>query len=459
MVTTMASTSFTPYHSSPLASSAEHRASSPSTLRRTAKLWDEYERRAIENAKRRETTCGTPLQTPSSQRFSNGTLVDIIKSYDPTASAASTPKLDFDFPLRNHRHSTPSTSVPTTGVAVAICKACKDPIDSTSGVCEACMKTIIISPSSSPSTPLLSPCSRNFASTDLPKLHKESASGSTTPAASSSPGRKTYRPTSQLTDPPIRLSSLHALEPKKPSPYSATTSSQQSTRKASLTDPNEPFLRLQLSRKPLPATPHPLAPSTPSSAGRPSPDSGRRKRPSSLKPVPTPPQREQGHGHAHAHSVSHLPAWSLHSSSSHPSPHYQPSTSLHHHPVYHYPGSTRTSAPASLNRASYIQNAVSAWDDWDSDDEEEDKVGLVGYWKGRVWRGSSGSLAAGGHGEEKQTKARGKKKAKEGNGAKSEEEEEQSGANGKKGKKEKRRSVFVRVMSCGWLHGCGGEGR
>lgn len=33
---------------------------------------------------------------------------------------------------------------------------------------------------------------------------------------------------------------------------------------------------------------------------------------------------------------------------------------------------------------------MSAWD-WDSDDEEE-KAGLVGYWRGRKWRGTSGSL-------------------------------------------------------------------
>lgn len=40
---------------------------------------------------------------------------------------------------------------------------------------------------------------------------------------------------------------------------------------------------------------------------------------------------------------------------------------------------------------------MSAWDDWDSEEEEEN-AGLVKYWRGRKWRSSRGSLGGSGAG-------------------------------------------------------------
>lgn len=86
--------------------------------------------------------------------------------------------------------------------------------------------------------------------------------------------------------------------------------------------------------------------------------------------------------------------------------------------------SNATASPPSVSRASYnLQNQMSAWD-WDSDDEEE-KAGLVRYWRGRKWRGSRGSLGG--------TSGRDSV-------AKEESAKEES--------KRKRRG-FVRVISCG----------
>jgi hypothetical protein len=86
--------------------------------------------------------------------------------------------------------------------------------------------------------------------------------------------------------------------------------------------------------------------------------------------------------------------------------------------------SNATASPPNVSRASYnLQNQMSVWD-WDSDDEEE-KAGLVQYWRGRKWRGSRGSLS-GTNGRDSAGK---EESAKEEN-------------------KRKRRG-FVRAISCG----------
>lgn len=82
-------------------------------------------------------------------------------------------------------------------------------------------------------------------------------------------------------------------------------------------------------------------------------------------------------------------------------------------------------------RASYqLQNTTSAWEDSDSEDEE--KVGLVRYWRGRRWRGSRGSLGG------QSTQARRDSATNEDDVKKAD-----ASASGKK------RRGFVRVISCG----------
>ncbi|KAF2192659.1 hypothetical protein K469DRAFT_746035 [Zopfia rhizophila CBS 207.26] len=402
------SSTFAPHQSSPLARATfplKDPKTPPCTPRNTARLWDEYEKRAIENAKRRETTfSSTPLRVPESQRFSSGTVLDIIKSYDPyssprapvsspVSSIAASPQFDFGFSNSSHQKSISDLISSTT---VAICKTCKQSIPSASGICGKCKRTIVLDSKSGETTPPLNPSCRNFASTDLLKLHKESASGTTTPT-SSSPKRKSQRPTSnQLNELPIHLSSLDPLPPLNP----PCSTENPRSRNPSLTDPNEPFLRLQITRKPVPRT-HPSSPTTPPSTSH-SHTSSPHTRPSSLVNITTPPQDTDYSRHVSA-TPSELSI------------------------LYPYI-SGATTTPPGVSRANYnLQNTMSAWDDWDSDEEEE-KVRLVDYWRGRKWRGSRGSLggtaSAGGRrdsaGKEEPGKGEGKKKR-----------------------------GFIRVMSCG----------
>jgi hypothetical protein len=375
-MTSTTTLAFAPHQPSPLArttSPFKDPRTPPCTPRTpTAKLWDEYERRAMENARRRETTCGSSLQSPQLQRFSSGAVFDIIKKYDPhssqysprisgispTTSATESPNFEFGFP-GSARHRGRADSVYST--TVAICKTCKEAISSSSGICEKCMKTIVISSTSGESTPPLGPACRNFASTDLPKLHKESTSGTTTPAPRS-PKRKSRRSSStQLADPPIRLSSLRPLRTCE-NPKSSSEAPR--PRKSSLTDPNEAFMRLQIARKPVPIPRTlPVSPTTLPSTSH-SHVSNTRTRCSSLANVTEPSQ------FAHPRHASATPS-ELSTMA--------PCTS------------NTTTSPPSVSRASYnLENQTSAWD-WDSDDEEE-KAGLVGYWRARKWRGSRGSL-------------------------------------------------------------------
>ncbi|KAF2709480.1 hypothetical protein K504DRAFT_502207 [Pleomassaria siparia CBS 279.74] len=377
----------------------------------TAKLWDECEKRALEDERRRDITCRSSPQARHSQHFSSNAVLDIVKGYDPqptpripSTSPSPTPQFEFGFSASFLSRIKLDAPFPST---VAICKTCKGSIMSTSGVCKKCKRTtIILTPTCGESTPPLSPSCRNFGSTDLPKLHKESASGATTPT-SPSPKRKTHRPRSiQLVDPPVRLSSLR--------PLRTPCSEALRPRKASLTDPNGPFTRLHVSRKPVVASGSPTRPPSPTT---PPPtlqshSSHARTRPSSLANITTPPQYASYPQHTST-SPSDLSTLSPYFSSS----------------------STTTTSPRSVYRASCrLQNTTSAWDEWDSDEEE--KAGLVKYWRGRKWRGSRGSL---------------------GGSASSSAARRDSGPGGKeemiKEETRKKRMGFVRVISCG----CGGD--
>lgn len=414
MASAMSPPSFIPYQSSPLApehsSSRNQQSPSPSVPRHTAKLWDEYERRAIDNAKRRETSYSSNTVSASqsqSQRISNGTVFDIIRSYDTPASPVPSAKFDFDFGTPKTRRKASRPATPST---VAICKTCRGSIDYSSGVCEKCMRSIVLPPSGE-STPL-SPSRRNFATTNLPRLHKESTSGTSTPT-STSPKRRPQRDSAtHLLDhePPIRLSSLRPPPTLEQAPRISTDTTR--SRKSSLTDPNEPFLRLQISRKPLPRT----SPSTPSTPPYNAHAHAHTRTPSHVHAhITTPPSNSNSH-YTHTHS-----AYPSHASAT-------PSELSTLYPYISH--STATTSPPSVCRASYsLQNTTSAWDDWDSD--EEDKAGLVGYWRGKKWRGSRGSLG--------------------GSAATTTRESASAGEDGGKeeGKRSGKRRGFVRVLSCG----------
>lgn len=77
---------------------------------------------------------------------------------------------------------------------------------------------------------------------------------------------------------------------------------------------------------------------------------------------------------------------------------------------------------------------MSAWEESDSEDEE--KRGLVKYWRGRRWRGSIG-------GDSRKGVRRGSE-AGVGTG-----EETNGAGGGDRGKVQGKRRGFVRVISCG----------
>lgn len=194
----------------------------PCTPAKTAKAWDEYERQARQNARRRDRAS----QGPRTQR--NSASSEMGKG---SRSSASTSRSSYDFKFRN--------VTITASTAVATCKNCKQAITYASGICERCTKTIILPSYSGVSTPPLSPTARNFAFTDLHQLERHTSQDDPNTWLSTSSMRKDYSPALQFTNPPIRLDSL------RPPPNTQDIMETTRGRKTSLTDPNEPFLRLQ----------------------------------------------------------------------------------------------------------------------------------------------------------------------------------------------------------------------
>ncbi|KAF2691976.1 hypothetical protein K458DRAFT_425822 [Lentithecium fluviatile CBS 122367] len=364
----------------------------------------------VANTQETTTTYTTPtLQSQHSSSSSSGTILDIIKSYDPSPSPkvltmAVTLTAKFELgPSPRHRKNTSTT--------VAICKTCEKAITPTMGICEQCKKTIVMPSAQGEMTSALSPAVRNFASIDLPQLEKD-LSGITTPTFTS-PKRRAQRhsPQTNLADPPIRLSSLD--DPPPPPPSTPRTSEEGlRPRELSLNDLHESFLRLQISRYAVSSAPR--TPTTPpstshshsqhSSNGGP----GLRTRPSSLANITT-PQLSTRHNSA---------------------------TLSEFNPLYPYFSSSTTAAsPPSVGRASYqLQNTMSAWDDWDSEGEGE-KVGLIGYWKEKKWMGSKGSSTG----------------ASSGAGMGRRESAGKEGVDGKGERKGREMRAFVKVISCGCL--------
>ncbi|KAF2823428.1 hypothetical protein CC86DRAFT_396210 [Ophiobolus disseminans] len=147
----MASTTltFAPHQPSPLArtiSPFKDPRTPPSTPGKTAKLWDEYERRAVENVMKREGGF-------SASQLQRSSASDIPRT---SATLIASARSSFDFKFRSRATSSSPSHT-------AICKTCKQPITYASGICKSCKKTVILSATSGESTPPLSPAARNFA--------------------------------------------------------------------------------------------------------------------------------------------------------------------------------------------------------------------------------------------------------------------------------------------------------
>lgn len=309
----------------------------PCTPAKTARAWDEYEKQARQNAKRRDRA------SQASQPKRDSAASDAGKG---SRSSSSTARSSYDFKFRN-------VSIATS--AVATCKSCMQPITYSSGICERCKRTIILASPTGESTPPLTPSARNFASTDLHLLEKHTSLEDSRSQSSNLPKRRGNLPNLQFTNPPIRLDSL------RPPPEVKDFVEPNRSRKASLTDPNEPFLRLQYAHQYAPNTYSiPSTPTYPPTSPPSTVPSRVSTRPSSFAQMTSPLTQ---------HAV--LPSFVRQNSGT-------PSELSH---LQHYaPVPVGSTSPPSLHNVnSALQNTTSAWDDWDSDGEE--KVRLVGYWK------------------------------------------------------------------------------
>ncbi|KAL5119479.1 hypothetical protein ACEQ8H_002544 [Pleosporales sp. CAS-2024a] len=396
---------FAPHQPSPLArttSPFKDPRTPPTTPCKTAKRWDACEKRAVENARRREGAS----QGLQPQRSSASDL--------PRNSATIIASARSSFDLLFRSRATASSSSSTT----ATCKSCKQPIAYASGICEPCKTTIILPPSSGDFTPPLSPSSRNFASSDLQELHRKLSREEKASPQVTSPKRRSFCPMPPNHMPPIRLSSLHP--PPGQEPAVETTR----TRKISLTDPNEAVLRFQIAPTAYPprSGSHPASPTyqptTPPSTSH----SRTSTRPSSLA-NPVSPLSPAVHIPTHAYG-RHNSATSSEMSSL-------------------YPHKSQT---ASLYTG---YGLTSAWDDWDSDGEDE-KTGLVTLLKSigkakkkeRADSMNSAGARLNSAREEERKKSRDQRRKSEESHVKEANEEK------------KRPSGFVRAISCG---GCSSE--
>lgn len=254
---TSATMTSTTQHSSPLArttSPFKHPRPAPCTPGNTAQIWDEYERRAVENARRRDTTWSTSRRQTQQSRYSSGTVLDIIKSYDshPSPNVSyrrASPHFDFGFPTHQDSQSIPDSTT------VVTCKTCGKPITSTLGVCQTCTKTIVLSapgPVPPPPPPPSSP-SALFQDETAPTFKQPTSP----PPSPSSPSFL-----------PMRFSSL-------PPPPTLPPSR---ARKSSLP-------HIQITRKPIPSLSSHPSPTTP-------PSTSHSTRPTSLANITTPPYRQ-----------------------------------------------------------------------------------------------------------------------------------------------------------------------
>ena len=396
----------------------------------TARIWDEYEKRAVENARKRDNAArNSRRQTQQSSRLSSGTVLDIIKSYDPQSSPRipcpspsivnGSPQFDFEFsPLRSNITNITDTTT------VATCKTCKQPVTSALGMCKRCKQTIVLTSRPKESTSGSVPSLNDHGSPNHPQSKNDSSFQNNLSSPRTPPGSASHRSSeTQPTDFPIRLSSLRPPPPVQGTPRSSTDAPH--LRQPSITDPSDPFLRLQHSRKHLPRLPsaHASTPTTPPSTSR-SHMSAPRTRPISLANVTTPPTTATTAITTNTASTATSYETTRHTSTT-------PSEFSGLCPCV-TSSSTATSLPSVCHASYQLQNTTSAWDDWDSEDEKE-KLGLVWYWRARKWRGSRGSLGAQQSGKESMVRDAEAGKAEAGSA---------SGST-------RRKRGFIRVISCG----------
>ncbi|KAF2817488.1 uncharacterized protein BDZ99DRAFT_470486 [Mytilinidion resinicola] len=365
-----------PYTSSPLkrtASPFTDPRTPPCSPKNTEQIWDEYERCARERSKSRKASFSSlHLRALESQRFSNGTVLDIIKSYDPysspkapasspSSSVAPSPRIEAPPSFSQRKNTLQGTSLSRT-----VCEACENSAISPSTICEDC-KPKTIAPTSIlhiedvPSQLNTEQLTSSAAYVSKRQKH-HTPSNSRSSEASTSKSIQTSQKRSAKTNQctlPIRLSSLdhsrtHDRSSEPPVLHQDLPSSKIST----------PAPRIPRKPVPQPTTPvgcsFPLLSPTFNHSSITSP------------PPSTPPST----------------ASSRHS----------PNSLLASSPEYHlslYPSTpttvctTRmsTSASTPLHRASYsLQNTVSVWED-----DDDEKFGLVDYLR-RGWRGSRSSF-------------------------------------------------------------------
>ncbi|KNG47369.1 hypothetical protein DDE82_000851 [Stemphylium lycopersici] len=310
--------------------------SPPCTPTKTAELWDEYEKLALEKERERD-------ETAQSYRTQTASALEANRPREYRDS--STSRSSFDFRFRRAHATTLSTTV-------SVCKTCQHHIIYSSGICERCIKTIVFPSATGETTPPLSPAARNFGVADLPELRKTSPKEDVIMPTSTSPKRASYCPLpSHLVDTSSRVSSVHSSLDQE------ITSAPMHRRKTSLTDPNEPFLRLHTAQQPYtarsPLNSPPMTPTSPPWTTQ-SQCSTRRSSLANVTMLPKP-------SYPHARNDS---------------------GTLSEFDTIYQTVSTTTTPPASLHRFGYpLQNQTSAWDDWDSDEEAE-KAG-ISSWMGR----------------------------------------------------------------------------
>jgi hypothetical protein len=390
----------------------KHPRPPPSMPGQTANVWNKYERRAVENVRRRE-GC---LQSLQSQRCSASTI--------PRTSTATTASAQpsFDFKFRGRQKASSST-------ASTFCKTCQQLITYTSGICEPCKKTIIMSSSTGATAPQSKPSAQTIPSQPNQDPYTLSLREEVISPKATSPKRRHFCPLpTQLIDPPIRLSSL------RPPPTQNSVLELNRGRKTSLTDPNEPFLRLQIAQtRNSHSSSHPTSPTYPPTT----PPSTSRSR-SSTRPASL------------ATTVAALSPVAVHIPT-HPYARHNSVTPSELSTLYPCASATTTSRPSVSSTAYGVNQTASVWDDWDSDEEEE-KAGLVGYLreigKVRVKKERSDSKTSLDSVSAKLSSAREEERKKSREQRRASQEKEQRPKSSGSGKK-RRPSGFVRVISCG----------
>ncbi len=308
MNSTRSNVTSTPFPSSLLAKTGTHSrdAVTATTAAKTAQLWDEYERIALENERRRNRT----TKTLAPRHKLSFDLSESYGSHRRTTKKSS--RSDSDTNFKGLRMASSSKSLVS-------CRNCKQIIPFTSQTCQGCQRS------------------------DLPRARREDTPISGPPAtapAVTAPSKPQEEPSRST---PIEQASHH-VSTSRPQTGQQTPTESSRSRKPSLIDPNEAFLRIQMT---------------------------------------SPQTYNATHFQTHATSPSITSASSLHPSAPYSRGSTRPSSFANRY-SYHRNNSatpsemstlytcalTQATSPLSLSSVDYaLQNIKSAWDDWDSEDE------------------------------------------------------------------------------------------